>query len=235
MLTQEETQALIERYGQTIRDVSVQVSNQFGAASGDLGHGWKIVEAVDIEQETYAQLIEAETGVEMLDEMDSAEAYIRTTARYYGAFNQARARRKDIQVDIRDHDDHWDHGMGQVVANRADFHAHVRTPEALLMEYSLIDAVRTGVEYILQQVRSPLQRKAMRLFYLGGLSSREIADKVDLPHHAIRKALQRGRETVGEDDASLRVWRSFVFPDVRKPQGEVGDPEALKAIVRRFS
>ena len=103
------------------------------------------------------------------------------------------------------------------------------------MEYSLIDAVRTGVEYILQQVRSPLQRKAMRLFYLGGLSSREIADKVDLPHHAIRKALQRGRETVGEDDASLRVWRSFVFPDVRKPQGEVGDPEALKAIVRRFS
>lgn len=238
MLTQQETERLIERYGTTIREVSGQVSEEFHAGAGKLGHGWNIVEAAEVEQETYTQLIESGTTATMLDLKESAEAYIRTTARYYGAFNQARSRRRDQLVDIREHD--GSHGvrtggLGAVIATRADFHGSVRSPEALLMETALIEAIETGVLAIIEALRSPLQRTAMRLFYLGGLSSKEIATEVDLPHHAIRKALQRGRETVGEDDASLRVWRSFVYPEARKPQGEVGAAEALKVIARRFS
>jgi len=78
-----------EGFREDIRRISREVERQFAAPSARFGHGYEIVSADDIEQSVYEQLLKSGMTAESLDAMDSVQAYIRTTARYYGANNEA--------------------------------------------------------------------------------------------------------------------------------------------------
>lgn len=226
-------ETLIERYGDDIRTVSTQVSNQFSAKRGTFGHGWEIVAADDIEQAVYEQFIRSGVTADDLDSMNSSQAYIRTTARYYGANNEARARRRAVQAHYQEALDEERATIGSViVTTRATDHSDTY-PEKNLLLADLLEAIESTVVDLIKEIRPKAQQAAARLFYLGGLDANEIAKALGAQPHAIRKALQRAREHLGLDaDASLRAYREFTFPAAKRPQVREGTPTALVKVVR---
>lgn len=231
MLTTAEMAALVDDFGDMVSRVSEQVAKQF-ASSRSFGHGWEIVEAVDIEQDVYEQFAKTGITVERLHEMEAdptqtAQGYIRTTARLYGAANQAKKRRRATLTSFS-----WEDEDDVVDQDWEAPEDPSPSPEVETVTNDLISRVRQAVETIISKVISTDQENAVRAYYLEGLDSHDIAAKLGTKPTAVRKNLQRARAVLTpEDDASLRAWRRFAHPNAKRPQGIEASPEALIALL----
>lgn len=222
---------LVDKYGPTIKTIAAQVAREYAAPFGRRGHGYEVVSADDIEQATYEQLLRSGTTVESLDSKESPEAYLRTTARLYGAANEAKARRRSVQSDLSGSEDDSEEGaLGPAIVR--DHPSTLGNPEEETLSEDLIAGARRIVETILRRVSSLNSREVARLFYLAGLDSPAIAARLKVQDAAVRKALQRARDEVGpEADASLRAWREFTHPGAKRPQATDARPTALIRMV----
>lgn len=162
-----------EGFQADITRVSREVARQFAAAWGRFGHGYEIVSAEDNEQAVYEQFIRSGITAENLDAMDSAQAYIRTTARLYGANNEARSRRRALQVDFTP----GLGGFGAAVINNRRYASTYGNPEDSLRLDLLLEAVEQTAIDLVESIGTKTQRQTARLFYLEGLNSFEIAER----------------------------------------------------------
>ena len=65
----------------------------------------------------------------------------------------------------------------------------VATPEALLLEQESYDELERYLDYL-----GEIDRELMRLFYLEGLSYREITEMLNMSSGAVKSRLHRARE-----------------------------------------
>ena len=202
--------SLPDAYGETISRVAKQVARQCAARAG-----YTVVSADDIEQAVYEQFLKSGMTAETLDAMDEPQAYIRTTACYYGASNQVRAARRSTPVafmpsEVPD--------LGAALL-RDTCEAADGDPEGEVVAAAAVLEALRGVQAILNRLRSPMQREVASLCYLNGLTSYEIAEQTGQSAAAVRKALQRARDYIGpEAEASLRAWRRFAHPEAKRPE-----------------
>lgn len=192
--------------------------------AGQFGHGYEVVSADDVEQAVYEQFIKTGVGADQLDAMESPLGYIRTTARLYGAANEARSRRRAAQADFGPYFYGDERSLGGMVSNDHRYASRDGNPEQEVEAAEFIAEVNRVVESILTRIESLKQREAARAYYLDGLDSLDIARRLDSKPTAVRKALQRAREDIGpEADASLRAWREFAYPDAKRPRTPISD------------
>lgn len=216
--------ALVVAYGDMIRRVSGEVARQYAAREG-----YEVVTADDVEQAVHEQFLKSGMTAEELRGMDNPQGYIRQTARYYGAANQARAARRSASVDFTDDDE--TPSLGAMLLRTEA--ARTPGPEEAFFETETIATAREVVETILGNIESANSREVARLFYLEGHDSVSAAEALDSETAAVRKALQRARDDIGpEADASLRAWRVFAHPGAKRPQAISARPTALiRAVV----
>lgn len=185
-------------YAPLITKVSRQTAFRTNAS-----YGYRIVTPEDIEAEVYVRLLENGTD---LDEVETPEAWLRTTAKY-SALQMAESvirpkhrdengERKGTTFPIDTYEEAFEDRTARSILPWQ--------PERALDFEAKVQECSEVIEGILQKVDSPRGRDALRSYYLdaeGGSGAERVAR-----HRAEKKLLP-------EDLASLRVWRAWLFPE----------------------
>ncbi len=215
-------------HADNIRRVSKEVAREF-----TLRHGFEVVSADDIEQSVWEQFLKSGMTSEEQDDMESSHAYIPTTARYNGANNEARARRRSLQAYFQEDGDASGErrSIGAVMARTLGITDSTGTGDAGGLWW-LLSAAESTVVNILFGIENEAQQRTAWLCYFEGMNSLEMADLTNSTPASVRKSLQRARLTIGpERDACLRAWRLFRFPAARRLRQIDAKPKILMEAV----
>jgi DNA-directed RNA polymerase specialized sigma24 family protein len=185
---------LYQNYGTLIKRVSRQV-----AYESNTRYGYDIVSHADLAQEVFIKLAADQIDLGTLRE---PQGWIRQTARIkaldhiYETLGRRAERRGHIVEPA-------DLSAPAMVNRHASQWGH---PEAELAYEESIRACQAVISAIIAKVRDPDQRDAIEAFYLRG-------DGGDNASEKRRSRAEKGLPP--EDIASLRVWRTWTFPELR--------------------
>lgn len=115
------------------------------------------------------------------------------------------------------------------LTNSEQFVSDLGNPEADHQEAAVLDHLSDLVADLIESIPSDAQREVAGLYYLDGLEVDEAAAQAGLKREAGKKALQRARANLGEQDAAALVaWRRAMFPGSgRQPLAASIVPEAF--------
>ena len=227
-LTTEQQQELLERYGADLDEMAYHAVSM-GAKRAKWSNK---AEAGEVLGEVWAKLAEKGLSVEALD-AKGGRAYLWTMTR-----NTARdlARRvNDYPVDLSGGANGNTANVGPSMGGRlmrTNPDTTTKAPESVVEDIHLDEMlVRMGqhVHGLVQNLRGRSQEVA-GLFYLDGLDTYDVADKLGLPQANVKVYLSRLRKALGHDD--LRIWREFVYPHARKQPGTAQASEALRRLMK---
>ena len=233
MLNTQDQQALVshEVYGPLIRRVARQETFRSNAI-----YGFRIMDSDDLLQDLLIQLIKTDTGVAALGKLDSPEAWLRVTARFMSqaAVDKTLGSRKNDRgvrvgrVDVMDPAD-WtsDRNFWNCTAL---FATKPSEPEDVVVDEVNFDRMLNDthkvIRGIIRKVENPLYREALVGYYLRGEKLKDSRDK---------KRSQRGHTSLNpEDIASLQAWRTYNFPDAKRPPASKADATALQAAAEKW-
>ena len=226
MLSTEEQRQLHEEYGQTIAKVSEQVFHQFRRKGGKLGHGYPVVEPDDLTQSVFLKLVETDMGVDALEDLDEAQAWIRTTARQV-ALSEAEKRRRAVQADYSGGDE----ATWSWVTEDPAYASDEGLPHEVPDEMAWADTkrrVEETVESILRRIHNPEHQALFRLYYVDGLDQKDAAKALQRSMGWVYKYMSVTRKELGAEAArSLEVYRHWSFPDLYKFREDETEPTEL--------
>lgn len=119
------------------------------------------------------------------------------------------------------------------LANSADYASTIGNPEEEFETNETLLALEDIVLAIIDGIDNEAQRTMLALYYIDGLEVSAAAHVYGVDNEYGKKALQRARKALGEDDAAaLIVWRRFRFPDSGRQPKSVGFiPTAFKGVL----
>ncbi len=228
-LTSAQQQELLVRYGADLEDMA-----HFAVTMGARQAKWtNKAEADDVLGEVWAKLAEKGLSADTLDDKGGRK-YLWTMTR-----NTAR----DLARKVTDYPVDLSGGAansanvvpsmgGRLMRTVKD--KTTKAPESVVDDIYLEELmVRMGqhVQGILQALRGRSYEVA-DLFYLSGLDTLVVADKLAIPQGNVKVYLSRLRKELGRQEGDLRIYREFVYPAARKQPGTAVASEALRRLMR---
>jgi DNA-directed RNA polymerase specialized sigma24 family protein len=116
------------------------------------------------------------------------------------------------------------------LVNSDQFTSDTDNPEAEYAEGALLETLETHVAEIIETLPTgSTAQQLTAMYYLDGMEIEEAAEVVGYRLEAGKKALQRARKSVGEQDAAALVaWRRAMYPSSgRQPRSSQVVPEAF--------
>ena len=120
---------------------------------------------------------------------------------------------------------------GRLMRTRADKTA--KAPESVVEDIDFdrrLGLMGAHIEGLVRTL-SGQQHYVVELFYLEGLDTFEVADKLGIKQPTVKVHLKDARKALGGWEGDLRIWREWAYPDAKTQPGTAQASKALQGLM----